>query len=38
MTLVMLLSKKIDFVGEIKKEMEMCFCSAKMMKFQNIKV
>ena len=31
----MLLSKKGDFVWEIKNEMEMYFWAAKMMKFQN---
>ena len=35
---VMVLSKKGDFVWEIKNEMEMCFWVTKMMKFQHNKV
>ena len=37
MTLVMLLSKKGDFVWEIKNEMEMCFWAAKWWSFRVLK-
>ena len=35
---VMVLSKKGDFVWEIKNEIEMCFWAAKMMKLQHNEV